>query len=114
ETLVLAPIALSFWGWLAWNGDSTFTTQGVGHTVLLALAGLLTAVPLLLFGAAATRMSLVNLGLLQYLAPVLQFLIGVVVYEEHMPTSRWVGFVLVWAALVVFTAESLRHRRRQM
>lgn len=114
ETLALAPFALAFWGWLAWQGDSTFTSEGPGHASLLALAGLLTAVPLVLFGAAATRMSLVSLGLLQYLAPVLQFLIGVAVYDEHMPATRWIGFVLVWGALILFTFESLRHRRRQM
>jgi chloramphenicol-sensitive protein RarD len=79
---------------------------------LLASAGVATAVPLLFFAAAARRVPLTVLGLLQYLAPVLQFLTGVLVYHEDMPASRWVGFLLVWSALVLLTFDSLRQRRR--
>ncbi|MDO9457420.1 MAG: EamA family transporter RarD, partial [Nocardioides sp.] len=75
---------------------------------------IVTAIPLICFGAAATRVSMVSLGLLQYLAPTIQFGLGVVVLSESMTTGRWVGFALVWSALVVFTVEALRHRRRQL
>ena len=74
----------------------------------------MTAVPLICFGAAATRVSMVTLGLLQYLAPVLQFALGVLFFHEDMPAGRWVGFMLVWFALVVFTAEAITHHRRQV
>ena len=69
--------------------------------------------PLICFGGAAIRVPLVTLGLLQYLAPILQFALGVLCFHEAMPAGRWIGFALVWVALGVFTAESLRHRRRQ-
>lgn len=114
ETGLLAPFAIAFVLVLASRGDSTFGNEGWGHLVLLVGAGLVTAVPLVLFGAAATRLSMVSLGLLQYLAPILQFLIGVLIFREEMPAGRWIGFTLVWLALVLLTAESIRHRRRQL
>ena len=82
------------------------------NSVMLMTAGIATTIPLLLFGAAAIRLPLVVLGLLQYLAPVIQFLIGVTYFGEDMPTSRWAGFALVWLALVVFTVDVVRHTRR--
>lgn len=112
ETLVLAPLAIGYLVTLGARGEGHFTTDGAGHTVLLVLTGLITAVPLICFGAAAIRVPMVTLGLLQYLAPVLQFLLGITFLDEHMSTMRWVGFVLVWAALVLFTVDSLRNRRR--
>jgi len=80
--------------------------------VLLATTGLVTTVPLLLFGAAATRLPLSWVGLLQYVAPVLQFIIGVFVYDEQMPGSRWIGFALVWIALCLMTYDSAAAVRR--
>ena len=80
----------------------------MSHAALLAGAGITTAVPLILFGAAAIRVPLATIGLLQYIAPVLQFSIGVLVYDESMPPSRLIGFALVWAALVVFTVDAAR------
>ena len=68
----------------------------------------------MLFGAAAIRVSMVSLGLLQYLAPTIQFVLGLTVFDEAMPASRWIGFGLVWLALVVFTVEALNHRRHQL
>ena len=84
-----------------------------GTLLLLASTGIVTAVPLICFGAAATRVPMTTLGLLQYLAPVLQFALGVFVLDEAMPASRWIGFVLVWIALVIFTVEATNHHRRQ-
>lgn len=75
------------------------------------LSGVVTAIPLLLFGASAVRVPLTVLGLLQYLAPVFQFLIGVAVFHESMPPARWAGFGLVWAALAVLTWDALRQVR---
>jgi chloramphenicol-sensitive protein RarD len=114
ETLLVSPLALAYLGWLIAVGRSSFGSEGVGHALLLMSAGLVTAVPLLCFGAAAIRVPLVTLGLLQYLAPVLQFLLGVLWFHEDMAPIRWAGFVLVWTALTIFTVESLRHRRRQL
>jgi chloramphenicol-sensitive protein RarD len=82
--------------------------------VLVAGTGVITAIPLICFGAAATRVSMTTLGLLQYLAPTIQFAIGVFLLDEPMPALRWVGFALVWLALVIFTVESVNHRRRQL
>jgi chloramphenicol-sensitive protein RarD len=114
ETLLVAPLALAYLAWLTAQGDSSFASDGLGHTLLLMSAGLVTAVPLLCFGAAAIRVPMVTLGLLQYLAPILQFLIGVLYFHEEMSTGRWIGFVLVWVALAIFTVESVRHRRQQL
>ena len=69
--------------------------------------------PLLLFGAAARRIPLTTLGTLQYLAPTLQFLLGVAVYGEEMPAERWIGFGLVWVALVIFTVDLVHSRPRR-
>ncbi len=112
ETALLAVPALAYLGWLAATGGSTFGAGGGGHVLLLVLAGPVTAVPLLLFGAAARRLPLSVLGLLQYLAPVLQFGFGVLLFHEPMPPARLAGFALVWLALVVLTADGLRSARR--
>jgi chloramphenicol-sensitive protein RarD len=114
ETIVLAPVALGYVAYLVANGRSEFGPNGAGHVLLVISLGLVTAVPLICFGAAATRVSMTTIGLLQYLAPTLQFALGVLVFDEAMPPMRWVGFGLVWVALVIFTVETLHHRRRQM
>jgi chloramphenicol-sensitive protein RarD len=114
ETTVVAPLAAVYLGWLVATGASSFATEGASHVLLLASTGIVTAIPLICFGAAATRVSMTTLGLLQYLAPVLQFALGVFVLDEAMPASRWIGFVLVWIALVVFTVEATNHHRRQL
>ncbi len=111
ETAVLAPVAAGYLVWLTAAGSSTFTTIGGWHAAALASAGLVTVVPLLLFAAAARRTSLTLIGLMQYGTPVVQFLIGVLVFGEHMPASRWWGFALVWVALVVLTVDGLRRGR---
>lgn len=114
ETAVVAPVAAGYLGLLAWQGDGNFVAHGTGHALLLTTAGIVTAVPLICFGAAATRLPLVTLGLLQYLTPTIQFGLGVFLFHEAMPTGRWFGFALVWIALIMFTAESISHRRRQL
>ncbi len=111
ETLVLAPLAFGYLMWLHASGSGTFGHEGAGHAALLASAGVVTTVPLLLFNSAARRLPLSLVGLLQYITPTLQFLIGVLVMHEHMPPARWWGFALVWVALVVLTVDGLRAGR---
>ena len=79
---------------------------------MVAAGGIATAVPLMLFGAAANSLPLSTLGVLQYLAPVMHFAIGVLAYGEPMPLTRLGGFALVWLALAVFTADAVRAARR--
>jgi chloramphenicol-sensitive protein RarD len=113
ETMIIAPVAAVYVGSLTATGASSFGAHGVGHALLFVTTGIVTAVPLICFGAAATRVPMVTLGLLQYLAPILQFALGVLYFHEDMPAGRWVGFVLVWIALVLFTAEAVTHHRRR-
>ncbi|AEN11754.1 MULTISPECIES: EamA family transporter RarD [unclassified Streptomyces] len=112
ETAVLFVPALGFLLWLAARGESTFVTSGAGHGALLAATGIITAIPLICFGAAAIRVPLSVLGLLQYLAPVFQFALGILYFHEEMPPERWAGFALVWVALALLTWEALRTARR--
>ncbi|MGI5125595.1 EamA family transporter RarD [Pseudonocardia sp. CA-107938] len=112
ESLALAPIAVAVAVGFEVSGAGTFTALGVGHALLLVVGGPVTAVPLLLYAAAARRVPLTVLGVLLYINPILQFLWGVLVMGEVMPPGRWVGFVLVWVALAVFTVDLLRGARR--
>ncbi|MFF1871671.1 EamA family transporter RarD [Streptomyces sp. CB03911] len=116
ESAFMFPFALGYLVYLAARGQGTFGhtvpgSYGWGHSGLLVLSGLITAVPLLCFGAAAVRVPLTVLGLLQYLAPVFQFLIGIAVFHETMAPARWAGFALVWAALALLTWDALRRLR---
>ncbi|MGH3244079.1 MAG: EamA family transporter RarD [Spirillospora sp.] len=113
ETAVLFLPALGFVFMLEGQGEGTFGHHGVGQALLLALAGVVTAVPMMFFNAAAIRLPLTVIGMLQYLAPVLQFVIGVFVQHEEMPPSRWAGFLLVWFALVMLTWDGLYAARRE-
>lgn len=112
ETLILAPIALAYLVALDVQGSGSFGHRGVGNAVLLVLAGVLTAIPLLLFAGAANRITMTMLGLLQYVTPTLQFLLGLFIFHEHMTGARWLGFILVWLALAIITAEGIAYRRR--
>ncbi len=114
ETIYIAPVAAAYVVWLGLQGGADFVGHGTGHMALFATTGIVTVIPLLCFGAAAIRVSMVTIGLLQYIAPILQFGLGVFWFDEPMPASRWIGFVLVWIALVVFTYEAATHRRRQL
>ena len=112
ETLVVSPVALGYVIFLMATGASTFGNQGAGHVALIIGTGLITVLPLLCFGGAATRIPLSTLGLMQYLTPTVQFILGLVVFGEPMPLMRWFGFGLIWLALVLFTFETLRNRQR--
>ncbi|MDQ0375286.1 EamA family transporter RarD [Cellulomonas humilata] len=113
ETLVLAPVALGYLVWMSAIGQGTFETEGAAHALILASSGVVTAIPLLLFNSAARRLPLSMLGLLQYIAPTLQLLIGVLVLGEQMPAARWWGFALVWTALGILTVDGVRTGRAQ-
>jgi chloramphenicol-sensitive protein RarD len=113
ETLVLLPVALGYLFTLAAAGTGSFGAHGGWHTVALVSSGVVTAVPLLLFNSAARRLPLSVVGMLQYIAPTMQFLIGTLVFGEQMPPARWIGFALVWVALVVLTADGLRAGRAE-
>ncbi|MEU8179849.1 EamA family transporter RarD [Micromonospora sp. NPDC049044] len=112
ESAVLALPALGYLAWLTSRGQSTFGHVSAGHTALLVLAGAATAVPLLLFAGATNRLPLSGLGMIQYLAPILQLGCGVLIFHEPMPPARLAGFALVWLALIVFTADAVRSSRR--
>jgi len=112
ESLWLTPVAVVQLIVVGATTGLTLGSAGAGHTALLLLAGALTATPLLFFAAGARRASLTTVGLLQFVAPVLQFIIGAWIMGEPMPLERWVGFGLVWLALVVLSADSLRAARR--
>jgi chloramphenicol-sensitive protein RarD len=114
ETLVVSPLAVGYLVFLGATGASTFGGDGPWHVVLVVGTGFVTVLPLLCFGGAATRIPLSTLGLMQYLTPTVQFLLGVLFFHEPMPTMRWVGFGLIWLALVLFTIETLQHRRSQL
>jgi chloramphenicol-sensitive protein RarD len=111
ETSVLVTPALVYLVWLQVQGTGTFGQISTAHSLLLVGAGLVTLVPLLAFSAAATRIPLSTIGLIQYIGPSLQFLIGVFLYHEPMPPARVLGFVLVWVSLAMFSLEAYRHRR---
>lgn len=112
EGLVGVPVAIAYLVFLGVTGASTALSAGALSAWLLVLAGPVTAAPLLLFGMAAQKLPLVTLGLLQYLTPALQLAWGVLVLNEFMSTARWVGFALIWGALVIFTTDSVRRLRR--
>jgi chloramphenicol-sensitive protein RarD len=112
ETLLLFPLALAYLGWLAAQQQNVFLAASPGIQLLLVLAGPLTAVPLLLFGAGARRIPLSLLGLLQYVSPTLQLLLGVWLYNEPFAGPKVAGYVLIWIGLVLYSAESALRLQR--
>jgi chloramphenicol-sensitive protein RarD len=113
ETTALVPFALGYLVWLELSGAGSFGHVAALQEALLVGAGVMTAVPLICFGAAANRIPLSMLGLLQYFAPSLQFMCGVFVFHEEMTAGRWLGFAFIWSSLAVFVAEGLLHARRR-
>ncbi|MGD7704711.1 EamA family transporter RarD [Microlunatus sp. Y2014] len=109
ESAVLTPVALGFLVVLAQWQPPAFDPVGDPRTsILLVLAGLVTLLPLIWFSAAAARVPLSLLGMLQYITPTMQFLVGVLILAEPMPPGRWIGFALVWLSLVILSADGLR------
>ncbi len=111
ESSVLVLPAVAYLAWLTATGDSTFLTEGAGHLVLMVVSGAATAIPLILFAGAANRLPLTAVGILQYVAPILQLAVGLFVFHEPMPAARLAGFALVWIALIIFTVDGIRSSR---
>jgi chloramphenicol-sensitive protein RarD len=113
ETLLLSPFAIALLAWVEFNGSGAFGHASSVTNALLVGSGLVTALPLALFAFGARLIPFSTLGLLQYLGPTLQFLIGVLVFHEPFPAARAVGFVMIWSALALYAADGLwRNRRR--
>lgn len=112
ETIVMLPIALGYIGYLTIQGESTFGNEGATHTVLMICSGLVTALPLLCFAKGAKLIPLATVGMLQYTTPILQVLWAVYVTQEHMPAERWIGFGIIWVAVIIYLADLLRQHRK--
>ncbi len=113
ETLLLSPFAVGLLAWWAWHGQGALVQGDAATLGWLLLAGPLTAIPLLLFAAGARRLPLATLGILQYISPSLQMLLGVWLYGEAFEPARAIGFYLIWLALVLYSADSLWSARKQ-
>lgn len=112
ETIVLLPIALTYLLFLI-NIEQSAFILGDSYTIfMLSLAGIVTVLPLLWFNGAATRMKLATLGFFQYIGPTVSFLIGVFMYNEDMNINKLISFILIWIALVIFSLDSLKRRKR--
>ena len=111
ETLWVTPLAIGLLWWIGASGGLAVATGDMRLVVLMALAGAVTSVPLLLFAAATRRLPLSTVGLLQYLNPILQATVGIVVLMEPMPAERWWGLAMIILALGVFVTDALRSRR---
>lgn len=112
ETAWLTPVALVQILVVGGTIGITFGTAGLWHAILLSLSGLVTAIPLLLFAGGARRIPLSAIGFLQFLAPIMQFIVGAWIMGEPMPPERWVGFALVWVALAILMADLVATTRR--
>lgn len=111
ETIIIMPVVVVLLGWYAWNGDIGLSTSA-GQTLLIACSGVFTSVPLLLFAYSAQRLHMTTIGLLQYIDPSLNMLIGVFLYGEIVSRGQMVSFAFIWLALVIFSFESLRLHRK--
>ncbi|MFZ2358958.1 MAG: EamA family transporter RarD [Anaerolineae bacterium] len=114
EMAILFLPALAYLLYLSSSGQAAFGAGDASTTTLLAFSGVVTAVPLLLFASGARLVPLTTLGLLQYIAPTMQFSIGVFIYHEPFDQARLLGFSIVWFALAVYSVEGYRHRRRAL
>ncbi len=112
ETVWLLPVAIVLIVIESLSGNLNFGDGNVGQTALLALLGPVTAIPLLLFGFAASKVPMSWMGFMQYIAPTLQFVIGAFVMHEPMPAARWIGFILVWIGLLALTLDLTRRKAR--
>lgn len=113
ETLAVAPVALGYLVWLETSGRGTFASEGIGHTVLLILGGVITVVPLLFYGMAAKRLPLTTIGMLQYVTPTMQMLWAVFVTQEHLSATRWTGFIIIWVAVGIYLWDITRRARQR-
>ncbi|MDX2413432.1 MAG: EamA family transporter RarD [Woeseiaceae bacterium] len=113
ETILLLPIAMAWLGWMIYTGRSAFGSEGVGITTLLVLAGPITVVPLLFFALAARRLPLSTIGFMQFLAPTLQFCVGLY-YGEKLSVAHMICFACIWAAVILFSTDALRAGKKKL
>lgn len=113
ETLAMLPLAAGFLIWLEATGRGTAMSEGPVHALLLVTSGLVTAIPLLLYGAGAKHLNLTTLGMLQYITPTMQMLWALFVTQEHLSASRWVGFIIIWVAVAIYLWDILRFGRQR-
>ena len=111
ESLMITPFFAVFLYYLSSQNELTFVELGPIHSLWLVTAGIVSVIPLMLFSTAVLRIPLVVLGLLQALGPIIQFLLGYFVFDEPMITARWVGFLIVWLAVSVFSYDAVRTYR---
>ena len=111
ETAGLIVPALLFLIYVQMTGSGAIGQVGRGEHILLVFTGIATTAPLLFFAAAAPRIPLSTIGILQYSAPTIQFILGVFIYDEPFTTQRFIGFAIIWLALAIYTAENLNNRR---
>lgn len=112
ETSFAAPFFIGFLIWLYGRGELSFVQDGISHALWLASSGLATIIPLLFFGAAVIRLPLSVTGLLQYLAPILQFIVGLFVFNEVVTNAKWIGFFGIWLALIIFSYDAWRYSQK--
>lgn len=112
ETLLTLPVAAAQLGIIAGIGGVTAFNHGAGISTLVLLSGVMTAIPLILFGEAARRLPLSYLGFVQFLTPILSFLYGFFILHESVSVTRWIGFIGVWVALVILIIDMWRAVRR--
>jgi len=113
ETILLLPIAMAWLGWLIYSGQSTFGSAGVGIKTLLLIAGPITVVPLLFFALAARRLPLSTIGFMQFLAPTLQFCVGLY-YGEQLSVAHMICFGCIWVAVILFSTDALRAGKKKL
>ncbi|MBM7051910.1 EamA family transporter RarD [Rothia sp. ZJ1223] len=111
ETLVLSPLALTVLGFIGVQSSLSFTSNGTTHAFILALSGIVTAIPLLCFAVAAANLPLSLIGIIQYATPTIQFFIALFIFGEEMSPARWIGFSLVWVAVALFLADAVMRTR---
>lgn len=112
ETAVLLPLAIAYWTWLSFNGASDFARHGINITLLLVASGLVTALPLLMFAAAAKKLSLTAVGFMMYINPIMQMLSGIYFFHEPFNSTQLISFGLIWVALLVFSVGAILEQRR--
>jgi chloramphenicol-sensitive protein RarD len=113
EMALIFPLAVAYLIYLGFTGEAAFPKVGLGIESLMVGAGVITAIPLLAFASAARRITMTALGLMQYVAPTMQFCLGVFLYHEPFSSAQLIGFSLIWLALAAYTTESLVHNRQR-
>jgi chloramphenicol-sensitive protein RarD len=112
ECMVLVPLAAGYLGWKAWTGEAAFSLSAPGLSLLLAASGVLTSVPLIAYASAARSLKLSTIGLMQYITPSIQFVLGTLVWGEAFGMTKLLGFACIWAALCLYSFETVRVARR--